>query len=134
MKGSDIQTLPQVGRRDWLLRQEATRTDRIQCWHATVHNVDLSAVQVNQLMNRIRAEVQIAIAGPDHMTVLVMGDLNYHEGAPTHLHVPLIDQGVSTDPRSREHGDLFSQGVEDVIELDQERPTHSVKDGQKLTP
>eukprot|EP00959_Pyramimonas_sp_CCMP1952_P367066 7688138-Pyramimonas_sp.AAC.1 len=61
---------------------------------------------------------------PDHMTAVVLGDLNYHEVAPTHLHVPLIDKGVGADPRSREHGELFSQGLEDMIELDPERPTH----------
>eukprot|EP00959_Pyramimonas_sp_CCMP1952_P167978 3510425-Pyramimonas_sp.AAC.1 len=95
-----------------------------------VHNYGLTAAQVNQLTNRIRAEVQIAMTCPDHTTVVVMGDLNCHEVVPTHLHVPLIDKGVGADPRSREHGELLSQGMEDMIELDPERPTHFVKDGQ----
>eukprot|EP00959_Pyramimonas_sp_CCMP1952_P235586 4923573-Pyramimonas_sp.AAC.1 len=65
-----------------------------------VHNFGLSSAQVNQLVDIISAEVQIAMARPDHMTALVMGDINYPEVAPTHLHVPLIDKGVGTDPRS----------------------------------
>eukprot|EP00959_Pyramimonas_sp_CCMP1952_P198631 4154826-Pyramimonas_sp.AAC.1 len=58
-----------------------------------VQSYGLSRNEVGAISSRIRAGAEVAAASPSRATVLLMGDMNYQEAAPMHLHVPEIDKG-----------------------------------------
>eukprot|EP00959_Pyramimonas_sp_CCMP1952_P338360 7086088-Pyramimonas_sp.AAC.1 len=99
-----------------------------------VHNFGLTAQQVSTISARISAEAEQAAMQPHKMTVIAMGDFNYTEVAPMHLHVPEIDKGLVIAPRHREHADTWAAAMFEMTELDPEAPTHYIHDDQRLSP
>eukprot|EP00959_Pyramimonas_sp_CCMP1952_P067101 1400957-Pyramimonas_sp.AAC.1 len=67
------------------------------------------------------------------MTVVAMGDFNYTETAPMHLHVPEIDKGLIIPPRHRGHADIWAAAMSEMRELDPAVPTHYIHDDQRLS-
>eukprot|EP00959_Pyramimonas_sp_CCMP1952_P218465 4569174-Pyramimonas_sp.AAC.2 len=98
-----------------------------------VHNFGLTAQQVSSISSRISAEAEQAALQPHKMTLIAMGDLNYTEAAPMHLHVPEIDKGLIIPPRHRGRADLWAAAMSEMTELDPEAPTHDIHDDQRLS-